>query len=355
MTAPAAQNLDYDMTPEEGRARTLVTAARTAVAHGDQLLASHLYRRAGNLFKLDRRWQWAGIAYQEAGERKAPFEVDARPDPSLTLAARQGTAIGLLKTASDCFVKDDNPHEAVGCLQTAAELLMDGGDFTTSAGYFTALGLMVAPLHVDAGIRFYEKAVRLHEAATGWYGRLCARPALLGIGELLAQKGDYTAAINHFEGLIKHHAKEIPGSEIGSGYSGSGAALTVSAAYFRAVLCYLCRDGPVAAQEAVQQWDATLPPAGTAYNPERHIMRHAMGTAENRFTAANVARVLRPASSGSSSVHYAAGFGQMLANPLDNYEFADLRGVYPRLEPWARMMLERALRLLRDVEDEGHR
>ncbi|XP_055345363.1 alpha-soluble NSF attachment protein-like [Paramacrobiotus metropolitanus] len=327
-----------DPTPDEVRARALLTAARMADACGDQLEASRLFRRAGNFFKLDQQWHAAGAAFQTAAGLKLPFEVEANTDPYLTTGARQITAADLLKTASDCFVKAKDTGAAVTCLQTAADLLTEDGDFTTAAGYCTEVGNMLAPRDADAGIRYYEKAARLREAAADVFGRKAADTAWMTVGEWLARKGAYIAAIDLFEGLADRIIREPSAEDYASkhGIYVEGATKPERQCVFRAVLCYLCRDGPSAAQAAVARWDAKLPSSGS-FDQERNVLRQAMGGAENRFTADSIAKILQAPENTTDS--YPGSFGP----PAH------------RLDEWTRMMLGRALQMLRDAEYQAQR
>ncbi|XP_055345366.1 alpha-soluble NSF attachment protein-like [Paramacrobiotus metropolitanus] len=344
MTAPVAQNLHCDTAPDEARARALLTAARSAVAWGNMLEASRLFHRAGNFFKMDQKWHDAGAAFQTAAELKMPFEADTIPAPPYTTEVRKITSSGLLKTASDCFVKAQDFRVAVSCLQTAADLLAEDGDFTTAAGHCKALAQMLAPRDVDGAIRFYEKAARLHEAAADVHGRSAGDKAWLTVGEQLARKGDYTAAIDLFEGLADRILQEPKARDYAS--SGGVYVPDFSTAepkcLTRAVLCYLCRDGPSAAQEAVVRWDAKLPSSGFMFDQERNVLRQVMGGAENRFTAGHIAKILQaPENAGSATA----------SGP----PWCDNDTQTRRLDKWTTMMLERALQMLRDAENKAQR
>ncbi|XP_055345362.1 alpha-soluble NSF attachment protein-like [Paramacrobiotus metropolitanus] len=287
----------HTMTPEERRARTLVADARTAVVHGDHLAASHLFRKAGNFFKLDHRWQWAGVAFQEAGELKAPLEAHAPTNP-----------LRSVRNAAPKFGR----WTAVVCLETAAEILADAGEFRPAAWHYNSLVGMVAPQDADTKIRYWETAARLHEADDRHWTFLASN-AWMAAGEWLARKGDYTAAIDRFEWLAHRNATAPTQGQYRQ--------------RLRAVLCYLCRDGPEAAKKALERCEERLPPSGRDARNDRirRAIVEAMGGAGRCFTARSIARTLQTPDSSADG----------------------------RMDTWTRIMLERAWQLLRNAEEMG--
>ncbi|XP_055345350.1 beta-soluble NSF attachment protein-like [Paramacrobiotus metropolitanus] len=213
----------YGTKPSEDRpAQRLLNAARTALAHGDQLEASDLFRKAGNLFKLERQWQAAGTALQEAARLKAPLQTDDR---------------------SDQYPTPDNRRAALTCLQAAADLLTEAGDFYAAAGHIASMGQLLLTHDIDRG--------------RGVWGHRYANKAWLTAGELAALKGDYGRAIAVFEMVARAHHRE-PAERDDEIFTADyfqtdrfPDALQANPACFRAVLCYLCRDGQFAAKMAL--------------------------------------------------------------------------------------------------------
>ncbi|XP_055345361.1 uncharacterized protein LOC129593179 [Paramacrobiotus metropolitanus] len=242
------------------------------------------------------------------------------------------------------------------------------------------MGKMVAPRDVDAAIGYYEKSARLHDVvgSTKYY----ANTAWLTVGELLAQKYDYTAAINHFEWLVHRNAPKFNAGDEVVHLGWNGDVGTMRKGHFRAVLCYLCRDGPSAAERAVDRFANLLPTnKWKDFDGELEILRQAMGYAENRFTAENIERTLQQPAMRSPSGGYGPRFGGYTGKDRDatydallaglvalNKQLQDMRGGSTakkddgtgidgsrKLTPWTEMMLVRALRMLRDMGHEARR
>ncbi|XP_055345356.1 uncharacterized protein LOC129593175 [Paramacrobiotus metropolitanus] len=319
------------MPSEERRIQRLLTAARTAAAHGDRQEARDLYCRAGHWLYLDREWQAAGAAYQEAA-RLAP--------------RKRGSDSGLLQGASSCFLKAGNHRDAVHCLQAAATHLIDAGDFNTAAGHYISMGQLVAAGDLDRGMFYFEQAARLYEATSKSFKSDNAEKAWLTVGELAARQSDYQRAITIFEGVAQANLRDATVHEIQDRYTFATDYFRAhtwldpekaSAAYFRAVLCYLCRDGPLAAKMAVVRCEDRHP--GFASSALRGIISQAMGGAENAFTVESLEKVLKTDAANSKK-----GYGTA-------YHHGGGHMAYLSLTQWSRGMLGPALEQLHDAEN----
>ncbi|XP_055345360.1 uncharacterized protein LOC129593178 [Paramacrobiotus metropolitanus] len=340
MSAPVPR-FAYDTMPlENSRAHRLLDAADTAAAHGHAVEARDLYCRAGHLLNLTGEWQAAGTAYQDAAHLQASLK-----------RGNECTATGLLQAASNCFLKADNHRAALHCLQTAATFLTESGTFITAAEHYVSMGQLVTAGDVDRGMACFEQAARLYAASSKTHKCDPAEKAWLTVGELAARQGDYQRAITIFEGVAQLNIRDGTAPETYDHYTfptfdyvRANTYLDpekVNTAYFRAVLCYLCRDGPLAAKMAVVRCEDRHP--GFAGSALRGILRQAMGDAENAFTVKSIEQLLKTDAENIKKGH---------GTP---YRYGGGFIAYLSLTQWSRVMLGRALEQLRAAEKEQTR
>lgn len=196
--------------------------------------AIELYVRAGNMFKMAKRWSEAGNAFCEAAELH--WKSGNKHD----------SATGYVD-AGVCFKKSD-PKEAVNCLQKAIEIYTDMGRFNIAAKHH----MTVAEIY-ESEIVDIEKAITHYEQAADYYkgeeSRTSAHRCMLNVARYAAQLEKYQKAIQIYEevagdciesSLLKYSAKEH---------------------YFRAALCHLCVD-LLNAQMAIKKYEEVYPAFG---------------------------------------------------------------------------------------------
>lgn len=193
--------------------------------------AIELYVRAGNMFKMAKKWTDAGKAFCEAAQLhwKSGNKHDA--------------ASGYVD-ASVCFKKTD-PKEAVNCLNRAIEIYTDMGRFNIAAKHHMSVAEIYENELVDI-----EQAISHYEQAADYYkgeeSTTSANRCLLNVARYAAQLEKYDKAIEIYEAvaancidspLLKYSAKEH---------------------YFRAALCKMCVD-LLDAQLAVKRYEEAFP------------------------------------------------------------------------------------------------
>ena len=193
--------------------------------------AIELYVRAGNMFKMAKRWSEAGNAFCQAAELH--WKSGNKHDSATGYA-----------DASVCYKKSD-AKEAVACLQKAIEIYTDMGRFNIAAKHHMSVAEIYESELVDV-----EKAISHYEQAADYYkgeeSRTSAHRCLLNVARYAAQLEQYSKAIEIYEevagdcienSLLKYSAKEH---------------------YFRAALCHMCVD-LLNAQIAVKKYEEVFP------------------------------------------------------------------------------------------------
>ncbi|CAB3359610.1 Hypothetical predicted protein [Cloeon dipterum] len=194
--------------------------------------AVECYQRAGNMFKMAKKWNEAGKAFCEAASLHA--KADSKHDAATNYV-----------DAANCFKKSD-ANEAVSCLLKAIEIYTDMGRFTMAARHHQSIAEIYeteAP-DLEAATSHYEKAA---DYFRGEESNSSANKCILKVAQHAAQLADYEKAISIYEqvaatslesSLLKYSAKEY---------------------FFRAGLCHLCVDmlnAQLALDRYIQQYPA---------------------------------------------------------------------------------------------------
>ncbi|XP_065201009.1 alpha-soluble NSF attachment protein [Planococcus citri] len=177
--------------------------------------AVECYQRAGNLFKMAKKWGSAGQAYTEAAllHLKAGNRHDAATN---------------YVDAAHCFKKSDL-NEAVKCLLKVIEIYTDMGRFTMAAKQHQSIAEMYETEFVD-----YERAIHHYQLAADYFrgeeSNASANKCMLKVAQYSAQLENYPKAIQIYE--------EIAQSSLDS----SLLKYSVKEYFFRAALCHMCVD-----------------------------------------------------------------------------------------------------------------
>ncbi|KAL6599425.1 TPR-like protein [Neocallimastix sp. 'constans'] len=111
------------------------------------LKAAELYKKAGLIYKLSKKWMEAGDAYLQAANccnKRNPVE-----------------AITLYIDSSNCY-KDYSSSDAISALHNAVELCKENGRFRTAAKHQIAIGEIYENLNdIQNAITAYEIAIEL--------------------------------------------------------------------------------------------------------------------------------------------------------------------------------------------------
>ncbi|XP_077290792.1 alpha-soluble NSF attachment protein [Arctopsyche grandis] len=184
------------------------------------------YQRAGNLFKMAKKWSLAGNAFCEAAGLHS--KAGSRHDAATNFV-----------DAANCYKKSD-VSEAVSCLLKAIEIYTDMGRFTMAAKHHQTIAEMYETDAVDLAraVQHYEQAADYFK---GEESNSSANKCMLKVAQYAAQLEDYDKAIKIYElvatssldsSLLKYSAKEY---------------------MFRAALCHLCVD-TLNAQHALERY-----------------------------------------------------------------------------------------------------
>ncbi|KAL1455245.1 hypothetical protein WDU94_009354 [Cyamophila willieti] len=189
------------------------------------------YTRAGNLFKMAKKWSSAGQAFVEAAN----------------LHLKSGTkheAASNLLDAANCFKKTDN-IEAIECYSKAIVIYTDMGRFTMAAKHHQNIAEIYETDCVDQ-----EKAVEHYEqAATYFKGE-----------ESNSSANKCLLKVAHHAALLQNHDKAIEIYEQVGASSLESSLLKYSAKeyFFRAALCHLCID-VINAHNAIDRYKNIYP------------------------------------------------------------------------------------------------
>ncbi|KAK4537118.1 hypothetical protein CDCA_CDCA11G3143 [Cyanidium caldarium] len=209
--------------------------------------AADYFQRAGNHFKLAKRWKLAGEAYRRTA------------DCLLKLKDHEHEAASAYVDAANCLKKSDaDPAAAITALESAIAIHTERGRF----GMAARLAKEVAEIHevltqdetpdsnsTARSLAVAEAYQRAADLYLGEEARSHANSCLLKVAQYYALAGDYAHAIDTFEqvarqslesSLLRYHAKD---------------------SLQRAALCHLCASDEVGAERALNQyaqWDASF-------------------------------------------------------------------------------------------------
>lgn len=190
------------------------------------------YVRAGNLFKMSKKWSCAGEAFLKSA------------DINIELRNKHEAASNLVDGAN-CYKKSD-AENAISAFNRAIDIYTDMGRFTTAAKHH----INIAELYESETINI-EKAIMHYERAAEYYdgedSRSSANKCYLKVALHSAQLEQYPKAIELFDKvainsiespLLKYSAKEH---------------------MFKAVLCHFCLGGSINARQAMEKYEDISP------------------------------------------------------------------------------------------------
>jgi len=193
--------------------------------------ALECYGRAGNLFKMAKKWGQAGNTFVTIAQHHAK------------LGNKHDAATNYVD-AANCYKKSD-PKEAVNSLVKAVDIYTDMGRFTIAAKHHQT----IAEIY-ESDIADLDKAMTHYEQAADYFkgeeSNSSANKCMLKVAQYAAQLENYDRGIEIYEqvaasalesSLLKCSAKEY---------------------FFRAALCHLCVDS-LNAQHAVQRYEEQFP------------------------------------------------------------------------------------------------
>lgn len=189
--------------------------------------AIELYQRAGNNFKLAKKWKEAGDAYfQAAGCQLQCHENDE--------------AATSFVSASKCY-KKTSPLEAIQSLQQAIQLLTERGRFQTAANHQKVIAEIYESDLIDI-----EKALEAYELASDWYA---AEEA-----SVLSTQCSLKAA--HFCGELEQYEKAISIFEKAAANSidNNLTKWSVKEYLLKAGICHLATNDLVATHDALERY-----------------------------------------------------------------------------------------------------
>ncbi|EDO32381.1 predicted protein [Nematostella vectensis] len=188
--------------------------------------AVELYTRAGNSFKMAKKWSAAGTAFLEAAKIQRE-----------SLQSKHEAAQSYVD-AGTCFKKADN-EEAVKAYGEAIDIFTDMGRFTMAAKHhITVAEIYEGNNDLDMSIHHYEQAADYYR---GEESNSSANKCALKVALFAAQMENYSKAIEIYEqvaadaiesSILKYSAKDY---------------------FFKAALCHMCVD-VLEAQRAVEKY-----------------------------------------------------------------------------------------------------
>ncbi|XP_076816116.1 alpha-soluble NSF attachment protein-like [Clavelina lepadiformis] len=195
--------------------------------------ACEKYVRAGNLFKMAKKWSGAGTAFCKSAEIQ------------IQLQNKHEAATNLVDAAG-CYKKSD-AEEAISCFSRAIDIFTDMGRFTMAAKHHMNIAELYETdaMNIEKAIAHYEKAADYYD---GEDSKSSANKCWLKVASYAAQLEQYTKAIDLYERvaltsiespLLKYAAKEY---------------------MFKATLCQFCLGGNgVDARQALEKYEGLMP------------------------------------------------------------------------------------------------
>lgn len=215
------------MADNEQKARQLVADAEKKISSSSKGFFSQftggnktedaidLFVRAGNLFKLAKKWNESGNAFMQAGNLH--LKNNNKHDAGLNFV-----------DAANCF-KKSNPAESIKAIEKAVEIHTDMGRF-----------IMVAKHHENIAeiyereLEDQEKAIEHYQHAADCYA---GEENKSSANKCLIKIANYSALIDHLDKAIKLY------EQLGKAATENSLMKYNSKEYFfKAGLCHLCID-----------------------------------------------------------------------------------------------------------------
>ena len=213
--------------------------------------AIELYIKAGNIFKMEKKWQDASKAFYCAAR----------------LQSRSGekheSALNYIN-ASNCFRKFD-ANQAIDCLLKAIGFYEELNRLNVCAKHQTTIAdIYQTQLHdMDKAVQYYEMAADSYRADRS---TASANKCLLNVANYSALKQKYEKAIEIYEEIAK--------------YCIESSILKWSATnhFMRAALCHVCID-PLNGELALNRYEDMFPAFGDSR--ECRLIKHLISNIEN--------------------------------------------------------------------------
>lgn len=201
-------------------------------AHSKIEDACDLYTRAGNAFKMAKKWNEAGDCFCQT----AKIQLNQ-------LQSKHEAATQYVE-AANCFRKSDHA-EAINCLELAVEIYTDMGRFSIAAKHHVTIAEIYETnvMDIDKAIVHFTQAADYYK---GEESSSAANKCLLKVAMYSATQENYTKAISIYEevasvslesSLLKYSAREY---------------------FFKAALCQMCLDIAVV-QQALDKYCQMFP------------------------------------------------------------------------------------------------
>lgn len=181
--------------------------------------AAEMCAKAGNLYKIEKKWQEAGTAYQRAAEYAMQHDDKDAASSSLVEASKA--------------YKKTSPELAVKALLSAVEMLKQKGRFHPAANHLKAVAEIYETDQVDAekAMFYYAEAA---EVFAGEDQNALANQCWLKVATFAAQLEKYDVAIEKFEAVAT------------SSLDNNLTKFSAKQYFLNAGLCHMCKD-PVGA------------------------------------------------------------------------------------------------------------
>jgi len=194
--------------------------------------ACEKYSRAGNLFKMSKKWVEAGNAFIKTADIR--IELSSKHDAATCLV-----------DGANCYKKCD-ADKAIAAFKRAIDIFTDMGRFSTAAKHHISIGDLYESenMNIEKAIVNYEKAAEYYD---GEDSRSSANKCYLKVALHSAQLEQYSRAIELFDKvamnsiespLLKYSAKEH---------------------MFKAILCHFCLGGSINARQAMEKYQDISP------------------------------------------------------------------------------------------------
>lgn len=189
--------------------------------------AADLFKKAGNAFKAQNKWDEAGNAFLQ--EADAWFQAgDNKTD-----------AVNALVEAGNCF-KRYQPVEAVNAFRRAIDHFNENGRFGMSARYYKEIAeIFEADHNTVAAAEAYEHAAQSFERDNK---KSNANTCMLKVAGFVSEKGELLKAAKIYEDI----GKESLGKSLSS-FSAKGH-------FLNALLCYLALGDQVQVRNKLEEY-----------------------------------------------------------------------------------------------------
>lgn len=177
--------------------------------------AAELFVKAGNSFKMAKKWAAAGNAFCRAASVQT--NIDSRHEAASNYVE-----------AGNCFKKSD-ATEAVNCLLKAIEIYTDMGRFTIAAKHHVSIAEIYETETVDM-----DKAIKHYEQAADYYK---GEESNSSANKYLLKVAQYSALLEQYEKAITLY-EQVATSSMDNQLLRYGA----KDHFFRATLCRMCQD-----------------------------------------------------------------------------------------------------------------